>query len=90
MTIPSNCSGSVSRPSVVTVIWNAWPDGFGGWPTCPAATCTFCRARAAITSCVVSCRAASLSGSSQIAHGVRPDAADHHVADARHPAQVVA
>ena len=64
--------------------------GSGGWPTCPAATCTFCRRRAAITSSVVSWRAASLSGSSQMRIAYAPDAADHHVADAVHAAQFVA
>ena len=79
----SNCSGSLSRPSVVTVNWNRWPDGFGGWPTCPAATWTFCRRRAAITSSVVSCAGGELVRVEPDAHRVRADAADHHVADAR-------
>ena len=38
----SNCSGSLSRPRVVTVYWKLWSSGDGGWPIWPAATCTFC------------------------------------------------
>ena len=37
-----NCSGSLSRPRVVTVYWKVCVAGAGGWPTWPAATWTFC------------------------------------------------
>ena len=45
-TMSPNCSGSISRPSVLSVYWKAWPVGTGGWPSWPAATCTFCSRRA--------------------------------------------
>ena len=46
--------------------------------------------RAAITSSVVSCAGRELVRVEPDPHGVRPDAADHHVADPVHPAQLVA
>ena len=61
-----NCSGSFSRPSVVTVNWKSCDVGVGGWPMRPAATWTFCSRIAARTSSVVRFRALSFSGSSQI------------------------
>ena len=61
----ANCSSVVSRPCVFTASWNSVPVGAGGAPTVPAATCAFCSRMAAITSAVVSPRAASLVGSSQ-------------------------
>ena len=61
----SNCSGSSSRPSVVTGIWNAEPSGTGGWPIVPDDTWMFCSRSACTTSLVVMLRAASRSGSSQ-------------------------
>jgi hypothetical protein len=60
----SNCSTSLSRPSVETLYWYAWPAGAGGCPMAPAATCTFCCLSAPITSMVVRSRDLSCSGSS--------------------------
>ena len=86
----SNCSGSLSRPSTSIVYWKSWPLGAGGWPTWPAATCTFCSRRASTTSWVVSRRALSFAGSIQIRMLYSVDAEDPDVADAVDPAQLVA
>ncbi len=61
----SNSAGSVRRPTARTLIWKVCPARAGGWPTCPAATCTFCSRSAATTSEAVSLRLATRAGSSQ-------------------------
>ncbi len=61
-----NCSVSARRPGTSTVNWKLWPDGVGGMPICPAATCWLCCLTALITSEGTRSRARSCSGSSQI------------------------
>jgi hypothetical protein len=60
----ANCSASTSRPIVLIGYWNSCPRGTGGWPICPAATCTFCSRITFTTSPADMLRDASLSGSS--------------------------
>ena len=64
-TMSENCSSDASRPCALTESWKVVSEGAGGAPSVPAATCTFCSRMARTTSVAVSCRAASLSGSSQ-------------------------
>jgi len=64
--ISPNCSASTSRPCVLTEYWKASSWSTGGWPICPAATCTFCSRTARAMSPAVRPRAATRSGSSQI------------------------
>jgi len=66
MIIEANCSGSVSRPTVLSGTWITCPSGTGGWPIIPVATWAFCLRMAEATSEAVMSRAASLSGSTQI------------------------
>jgi hypothetical protein len=51
---------------VLIVYWKLWPVGTGGWPICPAATCTFCCSMACRTSLAVSLRKDIFGGSSQM------------------------
>ena len=62
----SNSLGSLRRPFAVTATSKAEPVAFGGPPSEPPETCTFCSRSAAVTSPAVSPSAASRSGSSQM------------------------
>ena len=86
----SNCSASVSRPSVLIVYWNTCPVGTGGWPIWPAATCTFCCSMAVTTSAAVRLRDGHLLRVEPDPHAVVALAEVGDVADARQPRQLVA
>ena len=65
-TTSRNSSSVVSRPSPVSVNWNACWLSLGGCATCPATICSFCSCSAATTSLEVKPRAASNCGFTQI------------------------
>ena len=65
-TMSSNCSGSASRPSVVTENVKSASPRLGASPMRPAANCAFCSRTAAATSDGVRPSCASLSGRSQM------------------------
>ena len=65
-TMSSNCSASARRPSVDIVYWKTCPEGTGGCPIWPAATCTFCCSIDLTTSLVDRSRLAIFCGSSQM------------------------
>ena len=65
-TMSPNSSSVVRRPCALTSIWKVVFDGAGGAPRTPAATWMFCSRIDRTTSLVVSWRADSLSGSSQM------------------------
>jgi hypothetical protein len=65
-TMLPNWRGSISRPWVSMLSWNAPCTGTGGWLSTPDATWTFCERSAATISPGVRPRPAMRSGSSQI------------------------
>ena len=83
----ANCSGSMRRPRVVMVYWKSMPLAAGGWPTWPAATCTFCSRSDLTTSPAVNSRDGQQVGIEPDAHAVIALAEDHRVADPFQPRQ---
>ena len=89
MMISSNCSGSTSRPRVVSGTWISWPAGTGGWPICPVATWTFCLRIAWATSAGGHVAGGQLLGVDPDPHAVVALAEHADVADARQAGDLV-
>ena len=69
--------------------WKSWPVGTGGWPICPAATCTFCSRRTLDHVAGRQVPRRQLVRVEPDAHAVVLLAEDEHVADAVHAGQRV-
>ena len=69
--------------------WKSWPWGTGGWPICPAATCTFCSRKHPDHVAGRQVPRLQLVRVQPDAHAVVLLAEDEHVADALQPGQRV-
>ena len=78
-----------SRPFALSVYWNCWSGGAGGWPIAPAATCWFCSRSTAITSCALIPSFAELVGIQPDAHRVAALAELRHLAHTRQAPQAI-